>query len=197
VPAAKREGGRWVFELGTSRARLAAALTEIARETRAALRAFSSLSVLEIARRTGLPLRRAARLQKRDYEESFLLDEKLALARVRTAAAERGLRVVRSGRFHRLVGSSDTGRAVRVLVGMFAAKREQPETIGLGDTPGDLPMLQAVSRPILIPRRDGRVHPVLAAALPHAEAAPAPGPEGWNRAVLEVLAGRRLSAPAA
>jgi hypothetical protein len=53
-------------------------------------------------------------------------------------------------------------------------------------------MLQAADRPIVVPRPDGRPHPVIAAALEAAEVAPEPGPAGWNRAVLAVLGGKRL-----
>jgi hypothetical protein len=48
-------------------------------------------------------------------------------------------------------------------------------------------MLEAVDRPVLVPRPDGHVAEVLAQALPLAERAPWPGPRGWNEAVLAVL----------
>jgi hypothetical protein len=63
----------------------------------------------------------------------------------------------------------------------------------LGDAANDLPLLRAVDRPIVVPRRDGRVEADLVRALPRAERAPLPGPAGWNEAVLAVLAGRTLA----
>ena len=53
-------------------------------------------------------------------------------------------------------------------------------------------MLRAVHRPVVLPGPGGGVEPLLAAELKHAERAPRGGPEGWNDAVLTVLAGRRL-----
>jgi len=49
-----------------------------------------------------------------------------------------------------------------------------------------------VERPIVVPRPSGGPDPALAAALPGAELAPAPGPVGWNAAVLALLEGGRL-----
>jgi mannosyl-3-phosphoglycerate phosphatase len=66
--------------------------------------------------------------------------------------------------------------------------------VGLGDALNDLPLLEAVDRPIVVPRRDSTVDPELARALPRAELAPAPGPVGWNAAVMIVLAGGTLPA---
>jgi hypothetical protein len=59
--------------------------------------------------------------------------------------------------------------------------------VGLGDSANDVGMLREVHRPILVPRPDGNVDEALLAALPEAEQAPAPGPAGWNAAVLGVL----------
>jgi predicted mannosyl-3-phosphoglycerate phosphatase (HAD superfamily) len=60
-------------------------------------------------------------------------------------------------------------------------------TLGFGDAPNDLPLLQAVDEPVIVPRPDGTPHPDLVTALPHARVAPAPGPAGWNEVVLDWL----------
>ena len=65
-------------------------------------------------------------------------------------------------------------------------------TVGLGDAANDRPMLEAVDRPILMPRRDGSFDRELTAALPGAERAPGPGPAGWAAAILAVLSGEPL-----
>jgi predicted mannosyl-3-phosphoglycerate phosphatase (HAD superfamily) len=76
---------------------------------------------------------------------------------------------------------------LRVLLGLLAAGGRLFHTVGLGDAPNDVPLLQAVDEPILVPRPSGRVHERLRQAFPHATQAPTPGPEGWNAAVLDVL----------
>jgi mannosyl-3-phosphoglycerate phosphatase len=113
------------------------------------------------------------------------LDERLD-----AAAGRRGLRVTRGGRLHHLTGPVDKGEAVRGLLDLLP---EAPGfVVGLGDAANDLSMLQAADRAIVMPRKDGRIDPVLAAALPGAERAPEPGPAGWNAAILAVLEGRAV-----
>lgn len=54
----------------------------------------------------------------------------------------------------------------------------------LGDSPNDLLMLREADDPILM------LSPQLEAmrqALPNAQVAPAPGPEGWSRVVLKAI----------
>ncbi len=54
--------------------------------------------------------------------------------------------------------------------------------MGLGDAPSDAGFLGIVDRAVLVPGRDG-VDASLAAAVPGATSAPAPGGAGWAAAV--------------
>jgi mannosyl-3-phosphoglycerate phosphatase len=189
VRGGRRDGDDWVFELGTPRRVLAACVDEIADETGVPLRGFARLRTADIERLTGLREDDARRAADREYDEPVLLetDDPTAADRVAAAAARRGLRFLRGGRFYHLTGPTDKGRALSLLLGLHAAEGRRFTTIGLGDAPNDLSLLEAVDHPILIPRREG-LDPLLAAALPAAERAPHPGPEGWNAAVLALLA---------
>jgi mannosyl-3-phosphoglycerate phosphatase len=178
-----------LVELGTARDTLVRELHEIALETGAAVIGFSTLQPSDVVRLTGLSPDRAARALQRRYDEPFLLQgDGTAVA---AAAAHRGLRVTRGARFLHLTGPVDKGDALRRLLGMYAADGRRFETIGLGDAPNDLALLRAVDRPVVVPRPSG-LDPDLAAALPHAERAPRPGPFGWACAVIAALEGRRL-----
>ena len=181
-----RAGGA-AERLGEDRARLVAALGEIAAETGARVRGFSTMDAGEVAERTGLPPEDARRALARRYDEPFVV-ESGDVQSMAAAAVRRGLRVTKGGRFHHLIGAADKGRALRALL------RDLPGafTVALGDSPNDLTMLKAADRPIVVPRPGGAPDPDLAAALPSAEMAPAPGPEGWNAAVLAVLSGAGL-----
>lgn len=178
--------------LGVVRPVLVDALDAIAAEVGATVRGFSTLSAAALAAMTDLPPAAAALALDRHYDEPFILvdGDPVALAR---AAAVRGLQITRGGRFHHLLGPNDKGAALRRLVERMAKRGPRPICVTLGDSPNDLTMLQAGERPVVVPRPDGRPDATLAAALPGAELAPAPGPEGWNRAVLAVLAGERLA----
>jgi mannosyl-3-phosphoglycerate phosphatase len=112
-------------------------------------------------------------------------------ARLDRAARARGLRVTHGGRVHHLTGPADKGQAVRALVDGWPGG-VGGEVLGLGDGATDLPLLLAVTRPIVMPRPDGTLDPVLAERLRGKERAPAPGPSGWSAAVLAALAGEPL-----
>jgi mannosyl-3-phosphoglycerate phosphatase len=191
-PDAEREGAGWVLELGAPRATLVATLPALASASGCEVRGFGSMSLDEIASRTGLSVDGARLAQERRYDEPFLLEDESALPELTAAADRHGLRVTRGGRFLHLTGASDKGIALRRLLERWPAPRHGLASVGLGDSPNDLPLLQAVDRPILVPRPDGRVSPALAEALPRAERAPRPGPAGWNAAVLSVLGGERV-----
>jgi len=177
---------------GVERARLVAALDEIGREAGVALHGFASFTAARVAELTGLADDAAARALRRDYDEPFLVEDESRAPAVAAAARRRGLRVTRGGRFFHLTGDADKGGALRLLRARLEATGRTFRSVGLGDAGNDLPLLRAVERPIVVPRADGRPDPALAAALAGAELAPAPGPEGWNLAVLAVLAGNRL-----
>jgi mannosyl-3-phosphoglycerate phosphatase len=182
----RAEGAREITALGTPHARLVEALGEIAHDAGARLAGFSALTRDELVRLTGLTPEDVDRGRRREYDEPFLVEEG-DVARIAAAAARRGLRLHRGGRFFHLTGATDKGRAFRVLLGLLAREGRRFHTVGLGDAPNDVSLLEAVDEPILVPRPDGRVHEHLRLAFPGAEAAPAPGPPGWNAVVSAVL----------
>jgi mannosyl-3-phosphoglycerate phosphatase len=182
-------GGYESIARSVPHARLLVALREIARETGAAISGFTSLGASAVADLTGLGPAATALAMAREHDEPFVLGDAEHEPAVAAAAERRGLRVTRGGRFFHLTGTADKGSALRALMARLGRPRE---TVGLGDAFNDLPLLRETDRAIVIPRADGSVDPALASALPAAERAPAPGPVGWNAAVLAVLAGERL-----
>lgn len=197
---ASRELQAYVLRLGLPRDRLAEQLDTVALESGLTLEGFAALGPTEVARLTGLDLERARLACRRAFDEPFLVagyapgDAPAELeARLRAAARCQGLQVSSGGRFWHLTGEQDKGRALAVLLGLLEHEGRRFVTVGLGDAPGDLPFLRLVDRPIVLPRAHRGPDPELAAALPGAELAPAPGPAGWNAAVLAVLRGARLA----
>jgi len=57
--------------------------------------------------------------------------------------------------------------------------------VGIGDSWNDVPMLQATDLPIVLPSEQAER---IQAAVPGARLALAPGPPGWNVALLGLLA---------
>jgi mannosyl-3-phosphoglycerate phosphatase len=192
VPCKEPQAGFSKLVLGASHETILQALSEIGEESGAKLRALSSLDPAEVARLTGLSASAAELALTREYDEPFLLEDETTAAVLERAAERRGLRLTRGGRFWHLTGKTDKGKALRALLRHYAAEGRRFQTIGLGDAGNDLSLLQAVDRPIVIPREPGRLDPALREALAAAELAPAPGPVGWNAAILAVLRGETL-----
>lgn len=193
MPAgAFHDGSSVVVPLGVPREVLVRALDEIAREAGTIVRGFASLPREAVAALTDLAGDAVDRALAREYDEPFVAKELEAVPRLVEAAAARGLRITRGGRFCHLTGETDKGRAVARLLEILAAGGESLTSVALGDSPNDLGMLQVSDRPIVVPRPGGSPDAVLAERLPRAERAPWPGPRGWNAAVLAVIGGSRL-----
>jgi mannosyl-3-phosphoglycerate phosphatase len=192
-------GGPHLVRLGAPREALLLALPEIAGEVGVSVRPFSEMSAEVLAALSGLPSAAAELALRREHDEPFMVEgtesrDPSLDERFDQAARRRGLRVSRGGRFYHLTDAVDKGRAVHALLALWSGGVGL--TAGLGDAANDLPMLEAVDRPIVMPGRNG-LDPTLAAALPRAERAPGPGPGGWSSAVLAVLAGETLPEVAA
>lgn len=193
---ARTRDGLLVIELGAPYATLRHAIREIEQAVGARLRGFRDMSREEVAARTGLALADAELAMDREYDEPFLIEGPSTLIpAIEREARDRGLTVTRGGRFHHLLGDSDKGRACLHLMEQFRRQMGQPVvSIGLGDSANDLPMLRVVDHPIVVQRPDGSYDPEL--ALSKVTYAAAPGPVGWNEALLRLLdALRQASAP--
>jgi mannosyl-3-phosphoglycerate phosphatase len=93
------------------------------------------------------------------------------------------LQIVVGDRFSHLIGASaGKGKAVEWLKQHYqlAQSETQVVTIGLGNSPNDLPMLEVVDFPVIVPGAKG-THPGLMGR--GWEVAPAPGSQGWAEAV--------------
>lgn len=172
VPGGEWDGEFQVLRLGPRRETLREALLEVAAATRVEVR---------IPAAPG-----------REHSEPFLVETEDDAAALAREAAARGLRVARGESLYHLCGGADKGLAVRTLLSLYEREGRLPTAIALGAWQVDLPMLRAVHRPVVLPGPGGGVEQLLAAELKHAERARRGGPEGWNDAVLTVLAGRRL-----
>jgi len=192
IANARTTGPYLVIELGTPYERLRQTLKEIAHELGTSLRGYGDMSVDEVANRTGLSLEDAALSKRRDYDEPFVVedhDQRSSEHILAEAITNHGLRWTKGDRFHHLMGSQDKGDAVRRLITCYQQRAEQDRTtlttLALGNSLNDLPMLAVVDTPILVQSPDGSY--AAGIDLPRLIRAPAPGPAGWNQAVLSLL----------
>ncbi|MFN8093111.1 MAG: hypothetical protein U0599_12990 [Vicinamibacteria bacterium] len=192
VPGAEASDGWQVLRLAPPREALRAALAEIAAAARVRPRLCSELTSAERRERDALPAFFGIPPAPREHTEPFVLDDAEDAAALSRAAEARGLRLARGqGCFH-LCGGADKGLALRTLFALYQREGRLPRTIGLGTWPIDLPLLRTVHHPIVLPLRDGSIHPELAASLPRAERAWRGGASGWSDAVVAAITGRPL-----
>lgn len=186
----EEQNGYQLIVLGESYAKLRTALTKIAKRAYLPLVGFGDMTIAQVAQRSGLPIEQAARAKIREANEPFFIDRDFddeAVKRLEEAATKAQLRITRGGRFFHLTGESDKGLAARRLIELYQAAWSEPiQTIGLGDSPNDVPLLQVVDIPIIVQKKSGEIDPMLQAQV-EAEQTIQSGPAGWNETILEIL----------
>ncbi|MFH0812536.1 MAG: HAD hydrolase family protein, partial [Pseudomonadota bacterium] len=90
------------------------------------------------------------------------------------------------GRFFHLLGGNDKGKAVRIVTERYKRSFIRVRSVAIGDSYNDLPMLKEADIAVLV-QKPGGFYDESIANLPNLVRAPGVGPEGWNRAVLEIL----------
>lgn len=147
------------------------------------LRGFGDLSVAEIAALTGLSTEESIAAKAREFTEPFITPKTVPPEDIEDAAKAIGFYVTVGDRFSHLIGmGAGKGKAVQQLVRAYQAAHPSTQitTIGLGNSPNDREMLDAVDIPIIIPGKNGP-HPGLMGY--GWQVAPFPGARGWAAAI--------------
>ena len=190
IEGAQRVGRYHCLAYARPYAEIIAALEEVAAETGVSVVGFHQMSAREIAQNAGLDLRQAERARQREFDEPFFFAgaSEQATQKFQQAAKRRGLEVVRGEHFWHLVAGSDAGRAVCYLIKLYRrAAHDRLRSVGLGTSPDHLSLLAAVDQPVLLPQANGSFSREVLARLPHVTRGTAPGPAGWNEAILRIL----------
>ena len=191
LEGARRIARYHCLALGKSYEEVTTALEELSAETGVETVGFHQMTAREIAQNTGLTFREAELARQRDFDEPFFFAgaTEQAIQRLLEAARRRGMEVSRGGLFWHLSVGSDKGQAVRRLLQLYrrALPRTRLRSIGLGDSQNDLSFLATVDWAVLLPRPDGSFDSEALAPSPRIPRGAAPGPAGWNQAVVQVL----------
>ncbi len=184
-----------VIELGLPYGMLRDVLKQIEKTVATPLRGFGDLSIDEIVQVTGLSRQDAFLAKQREYDEPYILEGPPALIEeVCRQIVVRGLRWTKGGRLFHLTGDNNKGQAATLLLRCYQRQQrlhgqgERIETVGIGDSINDAPLLAVVDHPILVQKPDGSYDPDI--HIPGMTRAPGIGPIGWNHAVQELLAWR-------
>ncbi|NJK38399.1 MAG: HAD-IIB family hydrolase [Oscillatoriales cyanobacterium RM2_1_1] len=156
------------------------------------LRGFNDMDITEIAERTGLSMEAAARAKAREFTEPFIIITPKAInpGALKTAVSQLGFQIVVGDRFSHLIGqNAGKGVATQWFIQQFIQQsqnhnpRVKIQTVGLGNSPNDLAMLDVVDIPIIIPGKNGP-HPGLSGR--GWRVAEASGSAGWGQAVQQI-----------
>lgn len=167
--------------LGESYRRIRSVLEAIRAAERFRFRGFGDFSIEEVAEHTGLDTHDAELAHLRDASEPLIWeDSDEALERFRLLLIGAGLALTRGGRFYHVLGdNSGKGRAIGWLVDRYQLlKGQRPLTVGLGDGPNDVPMLESVDRAVLI--RGEHDLSISIADTVHLYTTTQKGPAGWS-----------------
>jgi mannosyl-3-phosphoglycerate phosphatase len=173
-----------IIQLGISYDRIRAFIEEI--RDQFDIRGFGDMSVQEISDMTGLTIRRAEFARARQYTEPFIMGQDQDIYRLQGLAVEQDIKITKGGRFHHMIGvNQDKGEAVKMVRDIFDQKHgEKHLTIGLGDSINDVPMLNNVDIPVLIPHPErGYLEATFAGLVRAGE----PGSKGWNDVMERLL----------
>jgi mannosyl-3-phosphoglycerate phosphatase len=186
LPPGEDVEGYRVLPLGCNYVTARAGLKAIAQDLGRPLKGFGDWTVEQIAQLTGLSLAEAKQAKAREFTEPFMTPKNVPAEQLREAVEAMGFRVVIGDRFSHLIGAAaGKGHAVHQLVKLYQGDGSPVTTIGLGNSPNDLDMLEHVDLPIVLPGPRGP-HPLLGDR--GWTVAPAEAPEGWAIAVEAAIA---------
>ena len=169
----------------TAYLRLRSALNQLPEELRGLFTGFGDLDVAGVAKITGLPPADAQDAKTRAFSEPGLWHGTDAQRTAFLEALEQhGITAREGGRFLTLsFGRTKADRMAQII----ATYRPQV-TLALGDAPNDIEMLQTADHGVIIanPHRTP-LPPLDAEAAGRITRTTLPGPQGWNRAVLDFV----------
>ncbi len=184
-----RQGEYVVIKLGARYAELVEALREASAAVGASIRGFNDMTIEEVARECNLSEPEARLAKQREFDEPFYLltQEEEAERRICKAIENSGYYCTRGTRFFHILGKSDKGKAVRLLLSFFLRVRSSLVSLSLGDSQNDLPMLKETDYAFLVQKGNGEYDREVLKEMPDITLAPAPGPQGWAYAMSDFL----------
>ncbi|MEM9854292.1 MAG: HAD-IIB family hydrolase [Pseudomonadota bacterium] len=171
---------------GATYSGLRQALDALPAALRQAFSGFGDLSVDELSSVTGLSHEAARLAQMRSFSEPGIWRGNPGdLDTFVTKLAEKGITAQQGGRFLTLSYGGTKADRVKEITAAYAADR----TLALGDAPNDIGMLEAADIGIIVKNPHGKaLGPLKGEAQGTIIRTAAPGPDGWNEAVLAQLA---------
>jgi len=149
------------------------------------IKGFGDMSVEMISQAMGLSTEEAMMAKQRDFDEPFFFeDEEQKIDDLLRSVKHKGLTITK-GRIYHLLGQSDKGKAVSILIDLYKHKYGPVTTIGIGDSKNDIPMIEKVDIPVVVQKPDGSYDDSI--TIPKFIKAQGIGPAGWNNAIISLI----------
>lgn len=174
-PYTKEKDGFYLIRLGSSLKELRTVMNKI--ESEFNVTSFLNMSIIELMKETNLTKTQAKLALQREFDIPFIIHNKKQINNIIRVINQSGLHITKGGRFYHLLGKNDKGKSVKDLIKLFHNKFEMIETIGIGDSKNDFPMLNEVDKPYLVRRKDSSFS---SDSFMHVEGV---GPVGWQMIV--------------
>lgn len=155
-------------------------------------RGFGDVSPAQVADWTGLPEEEARQAMMREGSEPLVwFGSDSDLKRFEEYLHHEGLMLTRGGRFwHVMAAGVSKGQAVNWLTGEYRRLRGHPmATIGLGDGPNDISMLNAVDRAVVILGHHNQPMPLEHDDKERVFHTTLHGPQGWKQGLSHFIKG--------
>ena len=189
ISEGKRAGSCDLIQLGVPYEEVVAALRYASESSGCPVRGFHDMSVREVAARCGLTLYSAELAKAREYDEPFevLTDSPKEICCLLNRIEVEGLTWTRGGRFYHIRGDHNKGQAVVIVAELYRRLNPGIITVGLGDSPNDISLLETVDVPIVLPSPYRENVKAWRSSASRWRVGLHAGPEGWNQAVLQLL----------
>ena len=176
----------YFYQFGCTYTEARAALKAVQEEISKILRGFGDLDEENIQALKGISPAAARRAKSREFSEYFLTPNRLEITTLQTVAEEYGFKIVPEGKLSLVMGgNADKGKAITWLKENYQFDpSDRIKTIGIGATKQDLPLLEAVDLPIVIPTAKG-IDSNLAAN--KWETVSDIGTRGWINAIAKII----------
>jgi mannosyl-3-phosphoglycerate phosphatase len=151
----KQTARYFIIELAAPYPVMRSKLKKVRMQTDSNVIGFGDMTAEDVTRDSGLTLQLAKLAKKREYDEPFRIvagNEKEILGAIKNE----GLNCIKSNRYFHLLGNSDKGKAAEILKNLYFQKFGKILTIGIGDSPNDLPMLKVMDKKFLVKKTKGR-----------------------------------------
>ncbi len=174
-----------IIEFGSEYQKLRDALDEIRSKIRCDIIGFGDMTAEEVSKSSDLDIESAKLSKMREYDEAFeIKGEDACVDLILEEITRLGFNYTIGGRYYHIMGDNDKGKATKQLTDLFSRKKDV-ETIGLGDSLNDLPMLKEVDISFLVAKPGGSYDPMV--SFNGLKKARGIGPEGWNKVILELM----------